>query len=171
MSVVASSAVVETERANHDCKGPPCRSEARPPATVRSRLTGHSGRLWRIAGIAVRVRMSETSKFSTGPDRQVRRAVEGKSLPACTFDQDSIFRGMTGGRRLRAPPSPFGCLHRAATSTSHDDPRENFLYVFKFASWLAQSPQSNPMVSSTSSGNETAIDRLLSPVELLPVGS
>ena len=34
-------------------KGPPCRARPpQPPATVRSRLSGHPGRLWRLAAIA-----------------------------------------------------------------------------------------------------------------------
>ena len=38
------------ETADHDCKGPPGRAGPRTRAPVLSRLSGHSGRLWRAAG-------------------------------------------------------------------------------------------------------------------------
>ena len=50
---VSGSSAPPTEAAEHDCiKGPPCRCGADPTMPVRSRLTGHSGRLWRVAGLA-----------------------------------------------------------------------------------------------------------------------
>jgi hypothetical protein len=50
---VSGSSAPPTEAAEHDCiKGPPCRCGADPTMPVCSRLTGHSGRLWRVAGLA-----------------------------------------------------------------------------------------------------------------------
>jgi hypothetical protein len=47
----SSSARPSNHRAEHDCKGLLPRRAPTTPAPVRSRLSGHSGRLWRIAGL------------------------------------------------------------------------------------------------------------------------
>lgn len=73
-----SSATSPTEEAEHDCKGPPCRSEARRPAMVCSRLTGHSGRLRRLAGLAQRP-FESNARWSRSPSGQTHRLDRSRS--------------------------------------------------------------------------------------------